>query len=185
MYALTRATTTLLGAALAGLLIWLASQMDADELGEYWALVGLLAAAGLTMALSQLLGGWTKWGLPRVSGKVFFIAFLPVLIAALWVVLAAQPDSGWLAGDTRDWAEDLGFGGLVDDLASLFPVLAFGAGLVFGLSFDTTGPRTRTTPGAAREPTRVASDRETQRIRREPEDVETERRESPRSETTS
>jgi hypothetical protein len=142
MYGVTRATTTLLGAGLAGLLVWLASQMDTDDLGEYWAFVGFLAAAGLTMALSQLLGGWTKWGWPRVSAHVFLLGFVPVLIVALWVILAAQPESGWLQGEAEDWAGDIGLDGLLDDLRSLMPVLAFGTGLVFGFTFDTTGPRT-------------------------------------------
>ena len=32
---------------------------------------GIVAGAGLTMALSQLFGGWTKWGWPRISAGVF------------------------------------------------------------------------------------------------------------------
>ena len=62
MYGLTRATTTLLFAAVAGFLIWIATQISNDHVGGYWARVGLVAGAGLVMALSQLLGGWTKWG---------------------------------------------------------------------------------------------------------------------------
>ena len=38
MYGLTRGTMTLLGAAGAGLLLWLASQTDTDSLGGYWVL---------------------------------------------------------------------------------------------------------------------------------------------------
>ena len=59
MYGLTRGTITLIGAAIAGLLIWLATQSDGGSNGSYWTIVGLLAAAGLTMAFSQILGGWT------------------------------------------------------------------------------------------------------------------------------
>jgi MFS family permease len=81
---------TLIGAACAGLLLWLASQVSADSLGGYWAFVGLAAAAGLTMALSQLLGGWTKWGWPQVSGSVFLLGFLPGLVAGGLVLLAAS-----------------------------------------------------------------------------------------------
>ena len=36
MYGLTRGTMTLLGAATAGFLLWLASQTDVDGLGGYW-----------------------------------------------------------------------------------------------------------------------------------------------------
>ena len=47
MYGLTRGTITLLGAALAGFLIWLASQVDGGTTGGYWSIYGLLAAAVL------------------------------------------------------------------------------------------------------------------------------------------
>jgi hypothetical protein len=140
MYGLTRGTMTLLGAAGAGLLLWLASQVNADALGGYWTFVGLTAAAGLTMAVSQLLGGWTKWGWPRVSGSVFLLGFLPGLVAGGLVLLAAQPDSSAVG---TGWADDLGAGGLAADLTSVLPAIAFGLGLLFGLTFDTTGPRVR------------------------------------------
>ena len=75
MYGLTRATTTLLAAAVAGFLIWLASQFSNHHEGGYWAIMGLLAGAGLVMALSQLLGGWTKWGWPRLSASFLLFTF--------------------------------------------------------------------------------------------------------------
>ena len=56
MHGLTRGAMTLIGAAAAGLLLWLATQVDAGGNGAYWAFIGLIAAAGLTIALSQLLG---------------------------------------------------------------------------------------------------------------------------------
>jgi hypothetical protein len=140
MYGLTRGTMTLAGAAGAGVLLWLASQFETDATGEYWAAVGLIAAAGLVMAVSQLLGGWTKWGWPRISGAVFLLAFLPVLVVGGLVLLHAQPDSDAFGAG---WAGDLGADGLADDLAALWPAIAFAVGLVFGLSFDTTGPSVR------------------------------------------
>src|SRR5436853_7281190 len=82
MYGLTRGTMTLLGAAAAGFLLWLATQVNDNSTGGYWIAIGILAAAGLTMALSQLLGGWTKWGWPRVTGTVFLLAFIPALVVA-------------------------------------------------------------------------------------------------------
>src|SRR4029078_11484672 len=91
MYGLTRGTITLLGAAAAGLLVWLATQIDNGSNGGYWAVYGLIAAAGLTMAFSQILGGWTKWGWPRLSLNVFLIGFIPVLIAAGWGGVLPQP----------------------------------------------------------------------------------------------
>jgi hypothetical protein len=140
MYGLTRATTTLVSAAGAGLLIWFASQISNDHVGGYWARVGLVAGAGLLMALSQLLGGWTKWGWPRLSLTVLVTAFIPVAIVSLWIILAGEPGSGWFHDHVMAWSRDIHVSGLVTDFLYYIPVLAFGTGLVFGFSFDTTGP---------------------------------------------
>jgi hypothetical protein len=142
MYGLTRGTVTLLGAAVAGLLVWLATQIGDDTNGGYWAVYGLIAAAGLVMALSQILGGWTKWGWPRLSVNVFLLGFIPVLIAAGWVVVATQPDANWFRDHIRDWSNDISIQGVVGDLREYVSVLAFGIGLVFGFTFDTSGPAT-------------------------------------------
>jgi hypothetical protein len=148
MYGLTRGTATLLGVAASGLLIWLAADgfeeggvFEADDTGRYWWVVGLLAAAGFVMALSQLLGGWTKWGWPRISGSVFLLGFLPALVVGGWVLLYLHPGGSWLAEHVRDWSDDLGIEGVVEDLSLLFPAVAFALGLVFGFTFDTSGPR--------------------------------------------
>jgi hypothetical protein len=143
MYGLTRATTTLLAGAVAGFLIWLAAQFSNDTLGGYWARIGLVAGAGLVMALSQLLGGWTKWGWPRVSPQVFLIAFVPIAIVSLWVILAGQPVETWLSAHVASWSGDIGIRNVVNDLVHFIPVLAFGGGLVFGFTFDTSGPVVR------------------------------------------
>jgi hypothetical protein len=140
MYGLTRGTVTLLSAAVAGLLIWLATQVNDNHNGGYWAVYGLIAGAGLVMAFSQILGGWTKWGWPRLSLNVFLIGFLPVLVAAGWVLLATQPDANWFRDHIRSWTGDIGIQGLVSDLGEYVSVLAFGLGLVFGFTFDTSGP---------------------------------------------
>ena len=140
MYGLTRGTMTLIGAAGAGLLLWLGSQTDADSLGGYWAQLGLIAAAGLALAASQILGGWTKWGWPRVSGSVFLLGFVPALIVGGLVLLHAQPDTG---ATGTGWAGDLGAAGLADDLTAVLPAIALCLGLLFGFTFDTTGPRIR------------------------------------------
>lgn len=141
MYGLTRGMFTLIGAAGVGVLLWLASQLDIGETGEYWAWVGLLAAGGLAVALSQLLGGWTKWGWPRVSPSVFLLGFLPAFVVGVLVLLHAQPDSGAVG---TGWAGAIGLGAVADDLsATVLAAIAFGLGLAFGLTFDTTGPRVR------------------------------------------
>jgi hypothetical protein len=146
MYGLTRGTLTLIGVAIAGALIWIGTtSLPSDgspSTGEWWWAVAFIALAGLTIALSQLLGGWTKWGWPRVSGSVFLIGFLPALVAGTWIVAAAGPEGSWLADNVNDWSADIGIDGLVNDLAPVWAAFAFGVGLVFGLTFDTTGPRT-------------------------------------------
>jgi hypothetical protein len=138
MIGVTRGISTLAGAAVAGILLWFATQVGTETTGEYWATYGLIAAAGLTMALSQILGGWTKWGWPRFSLGVFLIGFLPVLVAGGWVLLARQP-ADWM--NTSNWSRDLGLFGAVADLGNILPAIAFGIGLTFGFSFDTAGPR--------------------------------------------
>lgn len=157
MIVMTRALFTLLGVATAVVLVWLASQVGDDSTADYWALYGLVAAAGLTMALSQLLGGWTKWGWPRLSGTVFLLGFIPALLVAGWVLGAGQPTENWLQQHVTDWSDDLGIGGVVRDLLDLAGPLAFLAGLTFGFTFDTSGPRTARaveTRPAATEPVR-------------------------------
>ena len=140
MYGLTRGTITLLGAAAAGFLVWLATQVNESTNGGYWSVYGLIAAAGLVMAFSQILGGWTKWGWPRLSLNVFLIAFIPVLVVAGWVIVATQPDPNWFRDHIRGWSNDISIQGLVSDLGQYAAVLGFGVGLVFGFTFDTAGP---------------------------------------------
>jgi len=136
MIGVARGISTLVGAAVAGILLWVATQIGTETSGEYWATYGLIAAAGLTMALSQILGGWTKWGWPRFSIGVFTIGFLPVLVAGGWILLARQP-ADWM--NTSNWSRDLGIYSAVADLGNILPTIAFGIGLVFGFSFDTAG----------------------------------------------
>jgi hypothetical protein len=148
MYGLTRAGTTLLAAGAAGLLIWFATQIDDQHVGGFWAVYGLIAGAGLLMALSQLLGGWTKWGMPRLSAPFLLTAFVPIAIVSLWIILAAEPGTGWFHRHVLSWSGDLHIRGLVNDLKEYVPVFAFGIGLVFGYAFDTTGPRKAAGPPA-------------------------------------
>jgi hypothetical protein len=138
MYGLTRGPITLLAAGAAGCLVWLATRVDDHTTGGYWSVYGILAGAGLVMALSQLLGGWTKWGSLRMSQAVFIMAFLPALVAAGWIAVAGQPHGNTVQSHVLNWSGDLGIRGLVSAMIEHFGVLAFGLGLVFGFSFDTT-----------------------------------------------
>ena len=143
MYGLTRATITLIAAAAAGLLIWFATQIDDKSVGGFWAVYGLIAGGGLVMALSQLLGGWTKWGWPRLAITFLLTAFIPIAFVSLWIVLAAEPGNGWFHRHVLSWSGDIHIRSLVNDLKEYVAVFAFGIGLVFGYSFDTAGPAVR------------------------------------------
>ncbi len=142
---IVRAIATLIGVAAALLLIWIAQALVGDEAttSEYWIALGLIAAGGLALGLSQLLGGWTKWGWPTLSPTVFLLGFLPTLIVGGWIALAKQPQAGLEEGRFDRWSQDIGIGGFVNDMAPYLPAIALVVGLVLAFSFDTTGPRTR------------------------------------------
>ena len=139
---LVRALFTLVGVAVAGLLIWLAQTFDLTSTNGFWAGMGLIAAAGLVLGLSQLFGGWTKWGLPVMSPGVFLIAFVPTAIVVGWILLATQPAGGWQQERLASWSGSVGVTGFVKDMGTLPAALAMGLGIVFAFTFDTTGPRT-------------------------------------------
>jgi hypothetical protein len=137
LYDATRGLTTLAAAGGAGVLLWVATLVGQRTDGRFWAEMGIVAGAGLVMALSQLIGGWTKGLRLRVSPATFALAFLPVLVVVGWIMMASQPGHGWYEGTFVRWTHDIGLTGLVHDLALWHGVLAFGFGLVFGLTFDT------------------------------------------------
>ena len=89
MNGMSRAASTLLGAGIAGFLLWLAAQIGRHTTGGYWAAYGIVAGAGLVLAASQLRG---RGGHPP---GMFVFAFLPVLIVAGWVLLGMQPHANW------------------------------------------------------------------------------------------
>ena len=91
------------------------------------------------MALSQLIGGWTKWGRPTFSPTVFLLAFVPTAIAVGWILVFHQPHSALWRGHVTNWSGDLGIAGFVEGHGRrLLTMLSFGLGLVFGFCFDTT-----------------------------------------------
>src|SRR5918999_4358520 len=158
----TRGLFTLLGAAAAIFLAWLAAEVFTlgDTSTDFWIAMGLIAGAGLALGLSQLFGGWTKWGVPTISPAVFLLGFLPTLVVGGWILLAKQSGSGTEESRVQGWSEDIGVGGLVNDLATFLPAIPLIIGLVLAFSFDTTGPRTRR---LTREPVLADDDYRTER----------------------
>lgn len=141
---IVRGLFTLLGVAAAGFLVWLATQFDLGSTGEYWTAMAILAGAGACLGISQLMGGWTKWGAPTISPGVFLLGFLPAFVAVGGILVATRPTGTDEGQDVAGWIRDIGLGGLAEDLVSFQGVLAFGLGVVLTFVLDTRGPRART-----------------------------------------
>src|SRR4051812_18855176 len=137
LYDATRGLTTAAAAGVAGLLLWLATLVGVQSVTRFWESMGIVAAAGLVVALSQVIGGWTKGGALRVSPGAFLLAFLPVLVCVGWILMATQPGHGWHEGTITSWSHSIGIMGLVHALGLWHGVLAFGFGLVLGMTLDT------------------------------------------------
>jgi hypothetical protein len=137
LYDATRGLTTALAAGVAGVLLWVATLVGVGSVTRFWESMGLVAAAGLVVALSQLIGGWTKGHGIRISPTTFLLAFVPVLVCVGWILMATQPGNGWHEGTIASWSRSAGLLGLVHALGLWHGVLAFGLGLMLGLSFDT------------------------------------------------
>ena len=90
MYGLTRATTTLIAAAGAGLLIWFATKVDDTHVGGFWDVYGLLAGAGLLMA-SQLFEV-TPWDPMILSAAPVLLVMAALIAAAIPARRAASVD---------------------------------------------------------------------------------------------
>jgi hypothetical protein len=136
LYDGTRGLTTALAAGIAGLLLWVATLVGVQTVTRFWEAMGIVAGAGLVLALSQVIGGWTKGGTVRISPTTFLVAFLPVLVCVGWILMATQPGNGWHEGRITSWSTSLGILGLVHSLGLWHGVLAFGFGLVLGTTMD-------------------------------------------------
>lgn len=165
LYDATRGLTLALAAGVAGLLLYVASQVGQQSTVRFWEEMGLVAAAGLVLALAPVLGSWTSGLSLRLSRGTFLLGLLPTLVIVGWILLATQPGNGWHEGTIVSWSSDLGLMGLVQSLALWHGVLAFGLGLVLGTCVDAVpaaAPVAATTaeePEAADEPL-VAEQRE-------------------------
>jgi hypothetical protein len=145
LYDATRGLTTMVAAGTAGLLLWLATHVGQQTAPRFWASMGIVAGAGLVLALAQAIGGWTKGLRLRVSPGSFVIGFLPALVVAGWVLIATQPAGSWGSGRISSWSSSVGLLDVVHDIGLWHGVLAFGLGLMLGLSLDTV-PTDSATP---------------------------------------
>jgi hypothetical protein len=132
-----RGLTTAIAAGTAGLLLWLATQVGQQTTLRFWASLGIVAGAGVVFAIAQSLGGWTKGLRLRLSHGTFLLGFVPALVVVGWILLATQPGNGWHGGRFASWSSSIGVLDVVHDLGLWHGVLAFGLGIVLGLSLDT------------------------------------------------
>ncbi|HEY6948805.1 MAG TPA: hypothetical protein VI297_08315, partial [Gemmatimonadales bacterium] len=139
-----------LAAALAGLGLWGAAQIGVQTTARFWISMAVVAGAGLLIALANHVGTWTKGLRLRMSPSTFALAFLPVLVCAGWILAATQPGNGWEEGRLHSWSDSIGILGLVHSIGLWHGVLAFGIGLMLGLSFDgVPAPEPRSYVGPA------------------------------------
>ena len=137
LYDLTRGLTTALAAGVAGLLLWVATLVGQQTAVRFWESMGIVAAAGLVLALSQAVGGWTKGLELRLSPGTLLLCVVPALVCVGWILLATQPGHGWHEGTIVSWSHTVGLMGVIHALGLWHGVLAFGSGLALGLSLDT------------------------------------------------
>lgn len=136
MYDASRGLTLALAAALAGLALWGATQVGMQTIGRFWLAMAIVAGAGLVLSLANHVGTWTKGLKLRLSPGTFLFAFLPVLVCVGWTLVANQPGTGWQEGRVDSWSNSLGILGVVHSVGIWHGALAFGFGLVLGLSLD-------------------------------------------------
>jgi hypothetical protein len=147
LYDASRGLTLALAAALAGLGLWGAAQIGVQTTARFWISMAVVAGAGLLIALANHVGTWTKGLRLRMSPSTFALAFLPVLVCAGWILVATQPGNGWEEGRLHSWSDSIGILGLVHSIGLWHGVLAFGIGLMLGLSFDgVPAPETEAAP---------------------------------------
>ncbi len=138
MYDFNRGLSTLLGAGIAGGLLWVAgAYVGHGTVSRFWASMGIVAGAGLVLALMRMIGGLGGGLRPYLSPSVFLLAFVPVFVVVAWTLLATQPAGGWEHGTIVSYSNSVGIMHLIRDIAVYDAVLAFGTGLVLGLSFGS------------------------------------------------
>lgn len=150
LYDASRGLTLAVATALAGLGLWGAAQVGMQTTGRFWLSTAIVAGAGLLVALANHVGTWTKGLRLRLSPGTFVLAFLPLLVCVGWILIASQPGHGWGEGRLASWSSSIGILGAVHSIGLWRGALAFGLGLMLGLSLD--GVPTEVDEAAADEP---------------------------------
>jgi hypothetical protein len=136
LYDATRGLMTALAVGVAGLLLWVATQVGMQTTGRFWASLGIVAGAGLVFALLPAMGSPVAGLRLRLSPGTFLLGFLPTLVVVGFILMATQPGNGWHEGTVAGWSRSLGISGVVHALGLWHGVLAFGLGAVLGMSLD-------------------------------------------------
>jgi hypothetical protein len=144
-----RTYTLLLGIGVAGLLIWIATRVGIHTTWRYWAVLGLLAGAGLVFALTQrtAYGAWAE-----VTPLGFMLAFVVAVVCAGWIAIVGQPHANWFRDHFTTWSHDLGILGFVRHMITYVDVMAFGLGALVASAPGAFGapapaPAGRAAPG--------------------------------------
>ena len=137
LYDATRGLMTALAVGLAGLLLWVATQVGVQSTARFWAAMGIVAGGGLVLALLPALGGWTSGLRLRISpGDARCSASCRRSSCAGWILLATQPGNGWHEGRFVPGATTRACSGIVHAIGLWHGALAFGFGVVLGMSLD-------------------------------------------------
>ena len=139
-----RTYTLLLGIGVAGFLIWLATRVGPETTWRYWAVLGILAGAGLAFALTQrtAYGAWSE-----VTPLGFALAFVVALVCAGWIAFVGQPGPNWSRDHFTSWSHDIGILAFVESMTRYVDVMAFGFGALLASAPGAFG---RSAPAPAR-----------------------------------
>ena len=139
-----RTYTLLIGIAAAGALIWVATRVGTATTWRYWAVLGILAGAGLALALTQrtAYGAWSE-----VTPLGFLLALVVAVVCAGWIAVVGQPHPNWFRDHLTSWSDDIGILGLVQRMTTYVDVMAFGLGALLASAPGAFGRAARAPAG--------------------------------------
>jgi hypothetical protein len=139
MNGINRGLFALAAAAAVGALLWTTSFFDSGDPDEFWAVMGLIAGAGIAFEVLLTIGTVNGRGRAWLHAGSFLIGFVPAAIVGAWVLLATQPAGGWQQERLASWSDDIGVGGFVTDIGLFSGVIAFGLGVLLAWSIKGVG----------------------------------------------